>query len=145
MNATQTNTGATETQEAVNNQTEKTTTRQVYLPSSKGVCILSLHLRPENEAAENGFVSLGGSTPGETSLSEKRNRRRTTQKMVRIILFDGKPIDGREARGVDRRGLKVVYVPEGENYNPRKHGKGVRYNKFFHKPVRSVPLEQKVA
>lgn len=141
MNATETNTGAS--QQAVNNkgQTENqgpVTQKRFYIPAGTGMCVLTLHLRPEmiEQPQASAVVARGTPTPSQAVDTTKRHRRKTTQKLVRVLLSDGKPVDGREATG----SLKVVYLPKGEVYSQKKHGPGVRYNRFFHKPMKSIPL-----
>lgn len=142
-----TNTTQDATQQAVNqNETPGNISRRFYVPSGTGMCVLTLHLRPEDPIPNEKPVVAGvertavtsGGTPSEGQ-STRRQRRRTVQKMVRVLLSDGKPVDGREA---GRKGLHVVYVPQGEVYSSKKHGTGVRYNRFFHKPLKSVPITQ---
>jgi len=142
MNATETKTGAS--QQAVNNnkgQTENqgpVTQKRFYIPAGTGMCVLTLHLRPELIEQPQAPAVVAGGTPSESQAVDttKRHRRKTTQKLMRVLLSDGKPVDGREATG----SLKVVYLPKGEVYNQKKHGPGVRYNRFFHKPMKSIPL-----
>jgi hypothetical protein len=153
MNAINNNVGS-KTEAGSQGNAEVGTSRRFYLPSGSGMCVLSIML--QSEPAEKRPESVGGATteggpaPNEGKVMvrreatpTKRNRKKTTKQLVRVLLADGKPVDGRskEADG----SLKVVYLPKGEVYNQKKHGTGVRFNRFFHKPLKSLPVNEEQA
>lgn len=99
-------------------------------------------------------VSTPGQTPtkrkytrriqtGESSTTKPksgRGRPKSVEKLVRVLLVDGKLLTrGRPPQGSS---VSVVYIPKGQTYNPKVHGPGVRFNRHFHKPWKSRPLDQ---